>query len=110
MKNFDDVLSQLVTLLRRSDAGGFVPRKAPRSVSVRRAEVDAHSRATQNAASRGAALVSYRDVYRCPTATWGQGAFVPPAPCPKPVEPCGPAAAAPSVPEQSVKMPFRIFD
>lgn len=60
MQTFDDVLSQLVTLLRRSDAGGFVPRPA-------------------KAAGAAAPVVSYRSVYRCPSSTWGEGGYVPEA-------------------------------
>lgn len=66
MQTFDDVLSQLVALLRRSDSGGFVPHsaKAARTASRRSIRPAGPVRG-------GAGLASYRDIYRCPSSTWG---------------------------------------
>ena len=110
MQTFDDVLSQVVALLRRSDAGGFVPHPAKGAKGTKVAS----RRATRS----GTAVVSYRDVYHCPASTWGEGAFVPKASDPSgacrsaTLSTVGPTAGSTGARSAgpSVRMPFRIFD
>lgn len=60
---FEDLVSQLVERIRRGPAGGFVPHRPPANTSDRRRP------RTRCEAGRG--LTSYRDVYSCPSSTWG---------------------------------------
>lgn len=114
MQTFDDVLSQLVTLLRRSEAGGFVPHPAKASRTASRRPVPAAG--VPAAGVPAASVVSYRDAYRCPASSWGEGGYVPEA-----VAPARPSAATPTSAstvgsparpsaEPSVRMPFRLFE